>query len=98
MVKKRVKASRKSPLRRSGRRSFDVETGKVVSSPRKIKSIAINLIVFAVLSLLLYILSIITTHPGLVNLFWIFSVMLMFVALAFFIVLLVFILLNYFRK
>ena len=74
MVKKRVKASRKSPLRRSGRRSFDVETGKVVSSPRKIKSIAINLIVFAVLSLLLYILSIITTHPGLVNLFWIFFI------------------------
>ena len=98
MAKKRVKISRKSPLRKSGNKKYKFETNKVTSSSSKIKSIAINLIVFAALSLLLYILSIVTNHSGLQYLFEIFSYLFAFVGLAFLIVLLVFVLIRISRK
>ncbi len=100
MAKKRV---RSKVNKVSSKRTFTLEKNKPalkskVPTSSKIKSLTFILLVFAALSLILFVLYNVTTHQGLQDLFFLYSVIFFCISVALLMVVLIYVLLKYNRN
>lgn len=109
MVKKKraKKTSRKKPVKRKTTKRKSVKrnvrakrtkTRKVRSTKNRIGLVFKNLILFVILFLVFYFIKRVSTDPDYVNTFYLLSIVMGFVALAFFIALLILLILRGMKK